>query len=304
MSRYKRLVVLSDIQSPFHLPQCIALCIEYIKRFKPDLLVLNGDIVDFYTASDFNKVGRGPARMAEEIKITQAEVLEPILAALPKGCQVVWTAGNHEFRLKRAIALHAPWLKDFPGLTIEEAFEMKKLGIRYVDSNNANGIFWITPHLVAMHGTFTTMYAARKYCETIGKSVIYGHTHKEQYWRDTKALTGQSTIAIGAGCLCKDPDEFNSLARYDRGFIAGWYDSQSGMFDIGHRRIAGPNNTILFSDYGLLKARKVSGKWVVDGAVEESDTVVPAAKGQHQSPAQDRGAAEGPRRVRAKKGKG
>lgn len=278
MSRYKRLVVLSDIQAPFHMPQAIALAVEYIKRFKPDMLVLNGDIVDFYTASEFSKVGRGPGRMADEIAITEAEVLEPILAAIPEGCEVVWTAGNHEFRLKRAIALHAKFLEDFPGLSIQEAFKMKERGIRYVDSNNANGFFWITPHLVAMHGTFTTVYAARKYCETIGKSVIYGHTHKEQYWRDTKALSDQSIIAIGAGCLCKNPEDFNSLARYDRGFIAGWFDTKSGMFDIGHRRIAGPNNTILFSDYGLLQARKVGRNWVVSDHLEGSDRPVPSKK--------------------------
>lgn len=279
-SRYKRLMVVSDIQAPFHLPQCIALVIAYIEKFKPDMLILNGDIVDFYSASEFKKIGRGPSRLADEIAITDAEVIEPILKAVPKGCQVIWTAGNHEFRLKRGIATFAKWLEDFPGTTIQEAFRMKERGIRYVDSNSANGIFWITKNLVAMHGTYTTVYSARKYAESISKSVIFGHIHKEQYWRDTKALTGESHIAIGSGCLCQDPDDFNSLARYDRGFIAGWFDTKSGMFDIGHRRIAGPDNTILFSDYGLLKARKIGRKWVVDGAVEESDAVVSSPKGQ------------------------
>jgi UDP-2,3-diacylglucosamine pyrophosphatase LpxH len=277
MSRYKRLVVISDVQAPFHLPQAIALVIEYIKRFKPDILVLNGDIVDFYSASQFKKVGRGPQRLADEIAITKAEVLDPIMKVLPAGCKIVWTAGNHEHRLKASIAINAKFLEEFPGATIQEAFEMKERGIQYMDSESGNGVYNVTPHLVAMHGIYTTVYAARKYCEAVGKSVIYGHTHKEQYWRDTKALGGSSTIAIGGGCLCEDPTQFNSLARYDRGFIAGWVDTQSGMFDIGHRRIAGPNNTILFSDYGLLQARKTQKGWIVEETSEQAVAVVSKA---------------------------
>ena len=272
MSRYKRLVVISDVQAPFHLPQAIALVVEYIRRFKPDILILNGDIVDFYAASAFKKVGRGPSLLIDEIETTKREVLDPIRAVTPADCKVVWVAGNHEHRLKASIAVNATFLEGL--ITIEKNFEMKERGIQYADSDNGNGVYWITPHLVAMHGTFTTVYAARKYCETLGKSVIYGHTHKEQYWRDTKALGGPSIVAMGAGCLCEDPTQFNSLARYDRGFIAGWVDTKSGMFDIHHKRIAGPNNTILFSDYGLLEAKKTVKGWVVAEKSEQPEPVI------------------------------
>src|SRR5882757_5724027 len=135
----KRLVVLSDIQSPFHLPQAMALALEYIKRFKPELLVLNGDIVDFYTASSFQKIGRGPNKLIEEIITTNKEILDPLMAAIPKGCRVVWTAGNHEHRLKASIAVNMKFLENFPGLNIEDCFRMKERGIQYIDSDSGNG---------------------------------------------------------------------------------------------------------------------------------------------------------------------
>lgn len=283
MKRYKRLVVLSDIQSPFHLPQALALAIEYIKRFKPDLLILNGDIVDFYTLSTFKKIGRGPNSLIEEIITTNNEVLDPILAACPPKCKKVWVAGNHEHRLKASIAVNVKFLENFPGLNIEECFRMKERGIRYIDSQSGNGIFWITQHLVAMHGIYTSVHAAKKYTDSLDASVIYGHCHKEQYWRDTKALGGKSKIAIGAGCLCQDPEDFNSLARYDRGFVAGWFDPDSGIFEVQHKRIAGPDNTILFSDYGPLKARKTKKGWTVDGELRDIDTLVSTPRGQRLS---------------------
>jgi predicted phosphodiesterase len=261
---FKRLVVLSDIQSPFHLPQAVALAIEYIRRYKPDILVLNGDIVDFYILSKFVRVGKARQRsLQEEIDYTDQEIIKPILKAVPEGCQIIWIEGNHEFRLRSYLAVKAPEL-ELRSNDIEEQFRMKARGIKYVGSEDGNGIYRLTSHLWVMHGKWTQVMAAKKYANAVKGSVIFGHTHHEQVWRETKALAdGDSQVAIGAGCLCDTP-KFNSLDHYDRGFVAGWIDEDSGTFDIDIRRICGKNNTMLFCDYGVLEAfPKKDGTWGV-----------------------------------------
>src|SRR4051812_298981 len=104
MSR-KRIVIVADTQAPFHLPQNIALVAAFNKFYNPDILFLNGDIVDFFTISKFTKVGRHlPKRVIDEIRICQEEVIEPLVKSVKKGTKIIWNEGNHEFRLTRFVA--------------------------------------------------------------------------------------------------------------------------------------------------------------------------------------------------------
>lgn len=276
LSKWKRFVALSDFQAPFQLDQCVALCCAYLKRFKTDVLILNGDIVDFYMLSRFLKIGRGPKSLGEEIRITNEKVLEPILKAAGNA-KIFWIEGNHEFRLKSFIAnMTNGVLDDLPGTSIQDVFHMKERGIKYVDgfttkgpfkgSKHGNGVFHLTEHLLLTHGAYTSVHAAKKTVETVGKSVIYGHVHKEQTWRQ-KTTFGPDLVGMGAGCLCDEP-EFIKFPNYTRGFVTGMFNPTTGEWSADHKRISGPEYTDLYGDFGRMSAvytrlRNGKSKWVV-----------------------------------------
>ena len=48
-------VVMNDLQMPFHDKQVVELVVSFVERLKPYGVVLNGDVVDCYQLSDFNK---------------------------------------------------------------------------------------------------------------------------------------------------------------------------------------------------------------------------------------------------------
>lgn len=286
----KRLVVVSDTQAPFHLPQAIALACAFSKDFKPDAFVLNGDIVDFSSISRFNKAGRfTPSAVAQEIAITLTEVVFPMLTALgwkikaelnfresaeygtkipyvtidsvTKGkAQVWWIEGNHEYRLSRYISAMAP---AFEGLVeFEEIFQLRKLGIKFVrgKGTSGNGILRLTPLLTICHGERHGLNPARLTVDDWGGSIIVGHAHKESTWRRSFA-SGIDWMGYAAGCLCQDGD-WKSFSGYNRGFIAGEYESEgAGEFNVDHMRISKKDWTRLYTPYGRYEAKRKGNGW-------------------------------------------
>jgi hypothetical protein len=51
----KKMGFISDIQVPFHDPKAIDVCFDYLNKEGIDTLFINGDLVDFYQLSDFQK---------------------------------------------------------------------------------------------------------------------------------------------------------------------------------------------------------------------------------------------------------
>jgi predicted phosphodiesterase len=296
----KRLVVISDTQAPYHLPQAIALVSAFIKDYKPDTLALNGDLVDFSSISRFNKTGRfTPSTVSHEVTLCLVEVVFPVLTALgwrikwtlcfreaaeygtqipyvqidsvTKGkADVYWIEGNHEYRLGRYISAMAP---AFDGLVeFEEVFQLRKLGIRYVrgKGTSGNGILRLTPLLTICHGERHGLNPAKLTLDDWGGSIIVGHAHKESTWRKTFA-SGTDWVGYAAGCLCKDGD-WKSFSGYNRGFIAGEYESKGkGEFNVDHMRISGSNWTRLYTPYGRWEATEQRGQWTAKRVGKAAD---------------------------------
>ena len=51
----KKMGFISDLQVPFHDPKAIQLTFDYLNKENIDSLFINGDLVDFYQLSDFQK---------------------------------------------------------------------------------------------------------------------------------------------------------------------------------------------------------------------------------------------------------
>ena len=281
----KDLIIVSDIQSPFIHHAAWSLALEYIrmtcarakrKSYPKPMIILNGDIPDFYVISHHRKVGRGPSTLLEEINVTNKEVLDRLETAHGGYAEVHWVAGNHEARMENAIALAAAqpgpggaiiqFIQQSMKVSVQHVFRTVERGIKYYEAKDGKtGIMWVMePELLVLHGRYTTQRAAKAHLTAIGTNLIHGHVHREQTERDTKAITGESQIALSSGCLCADPD-WNSLDRYDRGFVAGWFDPHTRVFSVDHKHISGDGCTQLYCEYGLLQAVHIGNdNWRVD----------------------------------------
>ena len=210
-----RILCISDMHIPFN---------RDIKEFfkykgKVDTLVLNGDIIDNYSMSNFTKMYR--LSLVEELIRARELLIELIEEIEPKKVTVV--TGNHEIRLGKKIAdkIGSDLLDLMPRDALAFLFDtgfnyydrIKKCKTVYtpideeVDCEvNYVGNFWtkegktIFVHPQAFRGTtLGTVGKAYDYFTAIGEdfqSIIMAHTHKlGMYVMNDKYLYEQGTCA-------------------------------------------------------------------------------------------------------------
>lgn len=78
----RRGIVFSDIHAPFHDKKAIALAAKIAQWWKPNVAIWNGDNLDCYSISKYNKSPDRTERLQDEIDSWHIEVMAPLLSAL------------------------------------------------------------------------------------------------------------------------------------------------------------------------------------------------------------------------------
>lgn len=232
---HKRIAILSDIHIPFHDRDALYLALTWIKNFGPDCIVLNGDIVDCYQLSNFQKDPE-ERRFSEELEELQ-NFLSDLRAEFPK-TEIVYKMGNHEERYER-------WLwdkgKDITGLKGDNGDELlswetithaKKYGHKIV----TNKRIIKAGKLNIGHGhefgksIFSPVNPARGFYLRAKSSFIGGHYHQtsEHVERD---LNGGITGCWSTGCLCDLNPAYMPINRWNLGFAAVEVDDDFTVYN-------------------------------------------------------------------------
>src|SRR2546428_11385476 len=80
--RWQMVVVANDHHVPFHDEQALALFCRFLRRERPDWLILNGDFQDFWEVSRFDLTPRMGKEFREEIAIGR-RILRSLRRMLP-----------------------------------------------------------------------------------------------------------------------------------------------------------------------------------------------------------------------------
>lgn len=123
-----RIAVLGDIHAPFHDPQALQLAIEIIKSIPLDILIFNGDCVDFFAISRFSKDPKRRLELVSELRAAK-KVFQHILHQLPS-VSIIYLSGNHEDRLKAYLWSKAPELSELDKLIAETMSEISGMKFR------------------------------------------------------------------------------------------------------------------------------------------------------------------------------
>lgn len=205
-------LVISDIHFPFQDNKALKLVDEFIKKEKPDNIVINGDLLDCYTLSSFAKDPRIGATMKKEIEMgrTYLERLNKISKA-----KKYYVFGNHSIRMNRYMIKQAPELIDFldlQGLLETDGWEIINC------SNTENYVKiddWYIGHFdkVAKHSAMT----AKNIVADRGVNVIQGHTHRlgAYYVR----YLDRTLRGLECGCLCSLNPSYTSNPNWQQGFV-------------------------------------------------------------------------------------
>jgi predicted phosphodiesterase len=168
----KRIVVISDLQVPFHDERAVRNVAAFIRKYKPDDVLCVGDEIDFQTISRWSSgrdewsgtIGRDRDRTVEVLSELQVQHL---------------SRSNHSARLYNALSRRLPGLLGLPELTIEGFLKLKQLGITYHTKPYEFAPGWVMVHgdeqNIKPQGGLTALEAAKRH----GKSVVCGHTHRQ-----------------------------------------------------------------------------------------------------------------------------
>ena len=232
-------VVCGDLHVPFHDVRAIGCVLGYIRDVKPDTLVLNGDVVDFYAVSSFSKDPVRETMLQDELD-QAAHVLDAFDAAMPKGARKVFVVGNHEARLERYIKEHARAFHGLRSLTLDSLLNLTERGYEVVpmvgrDASTHIGKVNVGHFNVARKGSGAS---ARSLLLDRGCSVIQAHTHRLGAIYKRNRGTGEQLGAWEAGCLCDLDPEYVTSPDWQSGF-ATITTCTSGRYHVALHEILG-----------------------------------------------------------------
>jgi len=95
----KKAVLLPDIHYPAHSVDAMKSVLRFLKDFKPDELIYQGDQLDMSVISHWNKDRKRKVelkRLKQDYEGLNNEVLLPIEKVVGGKCKKVWITGNHE----------------------------------------------------------------------------------------------------------------------------------------------------------------------------------------------------------------
>ena len=212
-AKVQKLLVLSDIHVPFHDPVSLKLALEYGRDHGIDGILLNGDVIDCYSLSRFQRSLK--YRNFEVERSRTIDLFEAIQKIFP-GIPIFFKAGNHEDRLEAALQYNLPELSETKGLKIHELLELDDHGIEYLTSIQVvkfNGLHILHGHEFN-HGGIHVAYNIR--IKSVD-NVAFGHFHRtqEDTWKGISREVGGWSI----GCLCGLRPDWMPINNWNHGFM-------------------------------------------------------------------------------------
>jgi predicted phosphodiesterase len=199
----KLAVMLNDIHFPYEDKKALRKVMKMVKDLQPDHVILNGDIVDFYTISSFSKDPSRTLSLQDELNSTK-DFLGELRDACPDA-RISYTIGNHEDRLTRYLRSNAKALESLDALKLESLLGLDDYGIRMYGAEG----FKLNRESIVLHGGRVSKHAggtARMEFERHLISGFSGHCHRAG--RHDVVGHSKSFFWIEGGCLCELNPEY------------------------------------------------------------------------------------------------
>lgn len=209
------------------------LMLEVAVDFKPHEIIILGDWQDCYSVSRYDKHPQKMFLQLEEELVRGNEALTKMMLLL-KPRHLFFIEGNHEARIQKYLQNFAPLLLT----SIKKPEELLELprNCTYLPYGQKN-FLKLAPDFVACHGTLCGQTPAKRMLEKLGKSVIFGHTHKFQLHTRTTMDRENTAYNIGwLGNVDEAAEYIADVADWSHGFATGVF-SKSGHWAINMHHI-------------------------------------------------------------------
>jgi predicted phosphodiesterase len=231
---FSKALILNDIHLPYHDQSAITTCFNYAKRQKPDVIVINGDLLDFYGLSFWDK---DPRKRNFAYELDQFKEFINVLKRIFK-CKIVLKFGNHEFRYERFLLQKAKELVGVEEFELSNIIKARAEGIDIVAQNqliHANELIILHGHELG-RGFFSPVNAARGLQLRAKVTALQGDCHKTSEHTETD-LKGVIKTTWSVGCLCGLKPEYMPYNSWNHGFAIIELDKNKHDFQVHNKRI-------------------------------------------------------------------
>ena len=231
-----RIASLSDIHIPYHNGPALRHAIERLRKNLPDVLLLNGDTLDFYQASRFEKDPRN-RNTVSEIKLAN-QFLDALDDYFPKA-RKIWKDGNHDERYNLYAMARAPELFEIvkEHASLDKLLELEDRGWEYVTGKRP--IY--AGELTILHGheyptpVLGPVNAARGLFLRTKAPTLTAHHHQISS-HDEPTVRGVAIPTWSQGCLCWLHPEYARFNKWRHGFAEIELHSD-GSFELFNHKI-------------------------------------------------------------------
>jgi predicted phosphodiesterase len=230
----KKLLVFSDVHIPFHSVEALEVMFGYVQDI--DGILINGDLLDFYGISRFEKRPDKP-KMREEI-----EMGKEFFAWLRQEfkCPIYYKIGNHEERWEKYLISKAPEIFGMNEFRMEDILKLKEFDVQMIDSKALIKF----GKLNIIHGhemgesIFSPVNPARGLFLKAKCSTLAGHNHQTSAHHENN-VNGDAMACWSIGCMCDLRPEYRPFAftKWNHGFAVVELIDESGSFTVDNKRI-------------------------------------------------------------------
>lgn len=237
----RSILILPDLQIPFHDKGYIKVMEKFIKNFAPDEVGQIGDFLDQPEPSRWNKGTAGEYEPTLQKSInTGKEIIERLT--------IDWIKlGNHDERIEVYVNRYAPALANLEALRYENLLDMAALGVAYHRKP-----FEVAPGWLAAHGHEGSLSpvsgrTAFGLASQFDKSVVCGHTHRAGvvgrtigYRARTRTIYG---MEVGHGMDTRNAHYIKGTANWQKAFGILYVEGKQ----VGHQLVMVENdNSFIF----------------------------------------------------------
>ncbi len=213
----KRVLVLPDIHLPYHHKQALTAALAYGVKYKPDAILLNGDVFDFFQISRFQHDDPDAPSVPEELAAGK-QFFRRLRYQFPKA-EIVFRYGNHDRRWDKYVLGNAPGLLGIPSVlncwhadagileagvkvvTQQRPVMLGKLPVFHGDELPKGG--GVTP----ARGAFLRAVA----------SLLHSHLHRASQHTE-RTLDDRIITCWTTGALCGLHPDYARVNKWDHGF--------------------------------------------------------------------------------------
>ena len=209
--------IVNDLHIPYHDKPSVVLALEYLKKEQISHLLLNGDILDFYTISRWETDPR-KRNLAGEIQ-TGRTFLKMLREFFGSKVTILYKEGNHEDRWRRYLSIRAPELLGMQEFELPQVLHFKEYDITHIASSRyvlANGMNVVHGH-EWVKGISGPVNPARGLALKAKEPCITAHYHRTSAHTDT-TMSGRVIPAWSTGCLCNLRPDYARFNNWNHGF--------------------------------------------------------------------------------------